>query len=126
MLRARASVYARAGCDLHLEVLVTGYGGGWRSGPCRSRAWLLLLVPAVAGAAWGCPIRRRRGGVIRRHFSAAADLLLEARLRRRDGLGVRLRVTFNNIQVMFFAFVGGVTFGVITTWALFFNGCSSG
>ena len=125
VLRARASVYARAGRRASIwKFLVTGY---WRRLAERPAlllaAWLLLLVPAVAGAAWGLSDPSTAAGVIPGDFAAAADPPPEGRdYDAATASAFSFSVMFNNIQVTFFAFVGGVTFGVITTWALFFNG----
>ena len=125
VLRARASVYARAGRRASIwSFLVRGY---WRRLAERPAlllaAWLLLLVPAVAGAAWGLADASTAAGVIPGDFQAAADPPPEGRdYDAATASAFSFSVMFNNIQVTFFAFVGGVTFGVITTWALFFNG----
>lgn len=125
VLRARATVYARAGRRQSVrEFLVWGY---WRRLAERpvvvAVAWALLLVPAALGALWGLVDAPAAAGLIPAEFQAAADPPVEGRdFDAETASAFSFQVMFNNIQVTFVAFVGGITFGALTVWALVFNG----
>ncbi len=126
VLRARATVYARVGAArvavalLHPRLLAPARGApGARAGG----------LAAAAGARGG---RRRRGARSTRRrppgwcpaeFQAAADPPAEGRdFDAATASAFSFQVMFNNIQVTLVAFAGGITFGALTVYALFFNG----
>jgi uncharacterized membrane protein SpoIIM required for sporulation len=125
VLRARATVYARAGRRASVrEFLLRGY---WRRLAERPVlvvvAWALLMVPALGGAAWGLVDAPAAAGLIPAEFQSAADPPVEGRdFDAETASAFSFQVMFNNIQVTFMAFVGGITFGALTVWALVFNG----
>ena len=125
MLRGRATVYARAGRRASVwSFLSRGY---WRRLAERPAllfaAWALLLVPALLGAVWGLVDAPAAAGLIPAEFQSAADPPVEGRdFDAETASAFSFQVMFNNIQVTLLAFVGGITFGALTVWALFFNG----
>ncbi|MDA0165497.1 stage II sporulation protein M [Solirubrobacter ginsenosidimutans] len=125
VLRARAAVYARSGRRASFVAFFTR--GYWRRLAERPllvlAAWLLLAGPAVAGAAWGATDPATAAGLIPAQFQAAADPPAEGRdYDPATASAFSFSVMFNNIQVTLIAFAGGITFGVLTVYALFFNG----
>jgi uncharacterized membrane protein SpoIIM required for sporulation len=125
VLRARAAVYARSGRRASLwSFLTRGY---WRRIAERPlivlAAWACLLVPAVAGAAWGAADPPAAAGVVPGQFQAAADPPASGRdYDAEEGAAFSVAVMTNNIQVTLAAFAGGIAFGVLTVIALFYNG----
>ena len=125
VLRGRASVYARAGRRASVwSFLSRGY---WRRLAERPGllflAWALLLVPALLGALWGLVDAPSAAGLIPAEFQSAADPPVEGRdFDTETASAFSFQVMFNNIQVTFLAFVGGITFGALTVWSLCFNG----
>ena len=86
-------------------------------------AWALLLGPAAAGAAWALADPGTALGIVPADFSAAADPPAEGRdFDAATSSSFSFQVMTNNIQVTLVAFAGGITFGVLTVYALFFNG----
>ena len=81
VLRARATVYARAGRRASLVAFFTR--GYWRRLAERPllvlAAWLLLAGPALAGGAWGAADPPPAAGLIPAQFQAAADPPAEGR-----------------------------------------------
>jgi uncharacterized membrane protein SpoIIM required for sporulation len=125
VLRARATVYARAVRRTSLVSFFTR--GYWRRLAERPAivlvAWLLLAAPALAGGAWGAADPATAAGLIPAEFQAAADPPAEGRdYDPETASAFSFSVMFNNIQVTLVAFAGGITFGVLTVYALFFNG----
>ncbi len=101
-----------------------GIGSGWPSGPALlAAAWLLLLVPAGLGALWGLVDAPAAAGLVPADFQSAADPPVEGRdYNAVEASAFSFQVMFNNIQVTLLAFAGGITFGLLTVVALFFNG----
>ena len=125
VLRARAAVYGRVGRRQSVWQFVSR--GYWRRLAERPwlvfAAWALLLVPAVLGAVWGLVDSPGAAGLIPGEFQAAADPPSAGRdFDAATSSAFSVAVMTNNIQVTLFAFVGGITYGVVTIWALFFNG----
>jgi uncharacterized membrane protein SpoIIM required for sporulation len=86
-------------------------------------AWLLLVVPAALGAIWGLVDAPAAAGLIPGDFQSAADPPAEGRdYDSAEASAFSFQVMFNNIQVTLLAFAGGITFGLVTLYALFFNG----
>src|SRR3954451_8736844 len=125
VLRARATVYARVGRRASVwRFLTRGY---WRRLAERPvlvlAAWTLLLVPAVAGAVWGAVDAPAAAGLVPAQFQSAADPPVEGRdFDAATSSAFSFQVMTNNIQVTLVAFAGGIAFGALTVWALFFNG----
>ena len=117
VLRARAAVYARSGRRASLwRFFARGY---WRRLAERPllillAAWLLLLVPALAGAAWGAADPAAAAGLIPAQFQAAADPPAAGRdYDPATAAAFSSSVMTNNIQVTLVAFAGGIAFGVL-------------
>src|SRR4051794_3652450 len=125
VLRARAAVYARSGRRQSIRTfLLWGY---WRRMAERPlillAAWSCLLVPAVAGAAWGAADPPAAAGIVPAQFQAAADPPPEGRdYPPAESAAFSVGVMTNNIQVTLAAFAGGIAFGVFTVIPLVFNG----
>lgn len=125
VLRARASVYARSGRRASLwSFLSRGY---WRRLAERPvfifAAWALLLLPGLAGAMWAVFDAPAAAGLIPSEFQSAADPPPEGRdFDAETASAFSFQVMLNNIQVTLVAFAGGIAFGVVTVYALFFNG----
>jgi len=125
VLRARATVYGRVGRRASIwHFLTRGY---WRRLAERPwlvfAAWALLLVPAVLGFLWGTFDAPAAAGLIPGEFSSAADPPEAGRdFAAGESGAFSVAVMTNNIQVTLQAFVGGITFGIVTIFALTFNG----
>ena len=88
-----------------------------------TRAWALLLVPGLLGFAWGLTDAPSAVGLIPAEFAAAADPPAEGRdFDAATASAFSAAVMFNNIQVTLVAFAGGITFGLLTGYAMVFNG----
>ena len=125
VLRGRAAVYARSGRRASLWSFVSrGYWVRLAERPVLlAAAWLLLLVPAGLGAVWGLVDASAAAGIVPADFQSAADPPVEGRdYDAGEASAFSFSVMFNNIQVTLLAFAGGITFGLVTVWALFFNG----
>ena len=125
VLRARATVYARSGRRASLIAFFTR--GYWRRLAERPVlvlvAWLLVAAPALAGGAWGAADPATAAGLIPAEFQAAADPPAEGRdYDPATASAFSFSVMTNNIQVTLIAFAGGIAFGLLTAYALFFNG----
>ncbi len=125
VLRGRSAVYARAGRRESVWAFLSR--GYWRRLAERPAlllvAWTLLLGPALAGAAWGALDPAGAAGIVPSQFQSAADPPASGRdFDAETASAFSFQVMFNNIQVTLVAFVGGVTFGAVTVYALFFNG----
>jgi uncharacterized membrane protein SpoIIM required for sporulation len=125
VLRARAAVYARAGRRASLWRFITH--GYWRRLAERPVlllvAWTLLLAPAVAGGVWAAVDAPVAAGLVPAAFQSAADPPSAGRdFDAETASAFSAHVMTNNIQVTIIAFVGGIAFGVITVYSLFFNG----
>jgi uncharacterized membrane protein SpoIIM required for sporulation len=125
VLRGRATVYARAGRRRSVvRFMLRGY---WRRLAERPAillaAWLCLLVPAAAGAAWGALDPAAAGGLVPGRFAAAADPPAAGRdYDAAEGAEFSVAVMTNNIGVTLVAFAGGIAFGTFTVLSLAFNG----
>jgi uncharacterized membrane protein SpoIIM required for sporulation len=125
VLRGRAAVYARAGRRQSVwRFLVRGY---WRRLAERPAillaAWLCLLAPAAAGAAWAAADPATAAGVVPAQFQAAADPPASGRdFGAGEGAEFSAAVMTNNIRVTLVAFAGGIAFGVLTVLPIAFNG----
>jgi uncharacterized membrane protein SpoIIM required for sporulation len=125
VLRARACVYGRVGRRASVwQFFSRGY---WRRLAERPwlifAAWALLLVPALLGFVWATFDAPAAAGLIPGEFAAAADPPEAGRdFDAATSSAFSVSVMTNNIQVTLFAFVGGITYGVVTVWAMFFNG----
>jgi uncharacterized membrane protein SpoIIM required for sporulation len=129
VLRARASVYARAGRRASLWAFMRR--GYWRRVAERPAillvAWSLVLVPALAGAAWGAADPATAAGIVPAEFQAAADPPASGRdYAPGEAAAFSASVMTNNIGVTLVAFAGGIAFGVLTALALFYNGLMLG
>jgi uncharacterized membrane protein SpoIIM required for sporulation len=125
VLRARAAVYLRAGRRQSVwSFLSRGYWQRLAERPgILALTWALLLAPAVAGAAWAVLDPATAAGLVPGEFQAAADPPASGRDYDADEASAfSFQVMFNNIQVTLFAFVGGITYGAITAYALLYNG----
>ena len=125
VLRGRAAVYSRTGRRASLwSFLSRGYWVRLAERPVLIlAAWLLLLVPAGLGAVWGLVDAPAAAGLIPGDFQSAADPPVEGRdYDSAEASAFSFQVMFNNIQVTLLAFAGGITFGLVTLYALFFNG----
>ena len=123
--RLRAGRPARVGLELPVARLLAAAGRaagaavrrlGAAAGArrCSARVWGLVDAPAAAG-------------LIPAEFQSAADPPVEGRdFDAETASAFSFQVMFNNIQVTLLAFVGGITFGALTVWALFFNGLMLG
>src|SRR4051794_39996724 len=125
VLRARATVYGRVGRRASLWHFVSR--GYWRRLAERPwlvfAAWALLLVPAVLGFLWGTFDAPAAAGLIPGEFSSAADPPEAGRdFAAGESGAFSVAVMTNNIQVTLQAFVGGITFGIVTIFSLAFNG----
>jgi uncharacterized membrane protein SpoIIM required for sporulation len=125
VLRARAAVYARAGRRASLWRFITH--GYWRRLAERPVlllvAWTLLLAPAVAGGVWAAVDAPVAAGLVPAAFQSAADPPSAGRdFDAETASAFSAHVMTNNIQVTIIVFVGGIAFGVITVYSLFFNG----
>jgi uncharacterized membrane protein SpoIIM required for sporulation len=86
-------------------------------------AWLLLAGPALAGGVWGAVDPSTAAGLVPAQFQAAADPPAAGRdYDPATASAFSFQVMFNNIQVTLMAFAGGIAFGALTVYALFFNG----
>ena len=125
VLRGRSAVYSRTGRRASLwSFLSRGYWVRLAERPLFVlAAWLLLLVPAALGAVWGLVDAPAAAGLIPADFQSAADPPAEGRdYDSAEASAFSFQVMFNNIQVTLVAFAGGITFGLLTLYALFFNG----
>jgi uncharacterized membrane protein SpoIIM required for sporulation len=125
VLRGRATVYARAGRRASVrDFFGRGYWVRLAERPAVLLvAWVLLLAPALAGAAWGALDTPAAAGVVPAAFQGAADPPVEGRdFDAGTASDFSFSVMANNIQVTLVAFAGGIAFGALTVYALFFNG----
>ena len=125
---ARPLVYAgvdRRGALPRLGTfLASGY---WRLIAERPRpvvfSWLLLLVPSLIVLVWALrdPVA---AGALQPGLQSVAEPGHQGL--QLDGIdqnaGVALQIMWNNIQVTFLCFAGGIALGLVTTWVLVSNG----
>ncbi|HWK29397.1 MAG TPA: stage II sporulation protein M [Solirubrobacter sp.] len=125
VLRARAAVYARASRRGSVwRFMVRGYWERLAERPWLVlAAWALLLVPGVLGAVWGLVDAPSAAGLVPGDFQGAADPPAAGRdFDAATASAFSAAVMTNNIQVTLVAFAGGIAFGALTVYALFFNG----
>jgi uncharacterized membrane protein SpoIIM required for sporulation len=125
VLRGRVAVYGRTGRRGSLRAFFArGYWRRLAERPAMvALAWVLLLVPAAAGAVWGLADPGAAVGLVPADFAGAADPPAEGRdFGAAEGSVFATQVLVNNIQVTLAAFAGGLLFGVGTVFALVFNG----
>ena len=125
VLRGRSAVYSRTARRASVWAFLSrGYWVRLAERPWFVlAAWLLLLGPAVLGAIWGLVDAPAAAGLIPADFQSAADPPAEGRdYDSGEASAFSFQVMFNNIQVTLVAFAGGITFGLLTLYALFFNG----
>lgn len=125
VLRGRAAVYGRTGRRQSVwQFMKRGY---WERLAERPRlvlaAWALLMVPGLLGFVWGMTDAPTAAGLMPAEFQGAADPPVEGRdFDAATASAFSAQVMFNNIQVTLLAFAGGITFGLVTVYALVFNG----
>jgi uncharacterized membrane protein SpoIIM required for sporulation len=125
VLRARACVYARAGRRASVWSFISrGYWVRLAERPLLVlAAWVVLLVPAVAAAAWASADPGAAAGLVPGQFQAAVDPPAEGRdFDTTTAAAFSASVMTNNIGVAFIAFAGGIAFGAVTVLSLFYNG----
>jgi uncharacterized membrane protein SpoIIM required for sporulation len=125
VLRARACVYARAGRRASLWSFISrGYWVRLAERPWLvAAAWAVLLVPAVAAAAWAAADPGAAAGLVPGQFQAAVDPPAAGRdYDAATATAFSAAVMSNNIGVAFIAFAGGIAFGAVTVLSLFYNG----
>lgn len=124
----RAALYGgRRGGSVR-AFLARGY---WRRIAERPRllalAWALLLVPASAGALWGLLEPGTAVGLVPGQFADAADPPAAGRdFTAAESAVFSTAVLTNNIQVAFFAFAAGVTYGAGSAFIVALNGAILG
>jgi len=125
VLRARSAVYGRAGRRTSVwQFISRGYWQRIAERPWLIFwAWALLLLPALLGALWAVLDSPSAAGLIPGEFQGAADPPAAGRdFTAGESSAFSVGVMTNNIQVALAAFVGGITYGVLTVYALIFNG----
>ena len=125
VLRGRAAVYGRSERRQSVwHFLARGYWVRLAERPWLVfAAWALLMVPALLGFVWGMVDSPTAAGLMPAEFQGAADPPVEGRdFDASEASAFSAQVMFNNIQVTLLAFAGGITFGLLTVYALVFNG----
>jgi len=125
VLRGRAAVYGRSERRQSVwHFLARGYWVRLAERPWLVfAAWALLMVPALLGFVWGLVDSPTAAGLMPAEFQGAADPPVEGRdFDASEASAFSAQVMFNNIQVTLLAFAGGITFGLLTVYALVFNG----
>lgn len=89
-------------------------------------AWLLLLVPAVAGAIWALSDPGAALGLVPGEFQQAVEPVADTGMSASESAAFSSSVMTNNIQVTFMAFAAGIAFGLGTAVVLVFNGTTLG
>ncbi len=125
VVAGRGAVYGQAPRGGALRAFASR--GYWRRLAERPRlilvAWLLLLAPAAAGAAWAAGDPGAALGLVPGELQAAADPPPEGRdFDAATSAAFSAGVMVNNIQVTLLAFAGGILAGAGTIVALMFNG----
>ena len=125
VVAGRGAVYGQAPRGGSLRAFLSR--GYWRRLAERplliAVAWLLLLAPAAAGAAWAASDPGAALGLVPGELQAAADPPPEGRdYDAATGAAFSAQVMVNNIQVTLTAFAGGILAGAGTVLALLFNG----
>jgi uncharacterized membrane protein SpoIIM required for sporulation len=125
VLRGRAAVYGRTGRRQSVWAFLSrGYWVRLAERPWLiAFAWLLLMGPGLLGFVWGLVDAPTAAGLMPAEFQGAADPPVEGRdFAADEASAFSAQVMFNNIQVTLLAFAGGVAFGLVTVYALVFNG----
>ncbi len=125
VLRGRSAVYGRAGRRASARAFFArGYWVRLAERPwILFTAWALLLVPALLGYIWARLDPASAAGLVPAEFQGAANPPAAGRdFDAATSSAFAVDVMTNNIQVTLLAFVGGITFGALTVWSLFFNG----
>jgi uncharacterized membrane protein SpoIIM required for sporulation len=125
VLRGRAAVYGRSRRRQSVwRFLARGYWQRLAERPWLVlAAWALLMGPALLGFLWGLTDAPAAAGLMPAEFQGAADPPAEGRdFDAATASAFSAQVMFNNIQVTLLAFAGGIAFGLITVYALVFNG----
>ena len=126
--RARPLVYADTDRRGTLARLGTFFASGyWRLIAERPRpvviSWLLMLVPAVLVGIWAVRDPVAAGAMQPSLQSVAEPGHQGLQLNGVDqNTGIALEIMWNNIQVTFLCFAGGIALGLLTTYVLVFNG----
>ena len=126
--RARPLVYADTDRRGTLARLGTFFASGyWRLIAERPRpvviSWLLMLVPAVLVGIWAVRDPVAAGAMQPSLQSVAEPGHHGLQLNGVDqNTGIALEIMWNNIQVTFLCFAGGIALGLLTTYVLVFNG----
>ena len=125
VVAGRGAVYGQAPRGGSLRAFLSR--GYWRRLAERPAliavAWLLLLAPAAAGAAWAASDPGAALGLVPGDLQAAADPPAGGRdYDAATGAAFSAHVMVNNIQVTLTAFAGGILAGAGTALALLFNG----
>ena len=125
---ARPLVYAGGEHRGGLTRIGAFFGSGyWRLIAERPRpvaiAWLLMLVPSAIVAVWALRDPVAAGALQPSLQSVAEPGHQGLQLNGVDqNAGVALEIMWNNIQVTFLCFAGGIALGLLTTYVLVFNG----
>lgn len=125
VLRGRAAVYGRSGRRQSVwHFMKRGYWERLAERPWLVFwAWALLMGPGLLGFVWGMTDAPTAAGLMLAEFQGAADPPVEGRdFDSATASAFSAQVMFNNIQVTLLAFAGGITFGLVTVYALVFNG----
>ncbi len=125
VLRGRAAVYGRTGRRQSVwQFMTRGYWTRLAERPWLVFwAWALLMGPGLLGFVWGLTDAPTAAGLMPAEFQGAADPPVEGRdFDAATASAFSAQVMFNNIQVTLLAFAGGIAFGLITVYALVFNG----
>src|SRR4051812_24290633 len=125
VLRGRGAVYGRAGRRASARAFFArGYWVRLAERPwILLIAWTLLLAPALLGYLWARLDPAAAAGLIPAEFQGAANPPTAGRdFNAATSSAFAVDVMTNNIQVTLLAFAGGITFGALTVWSLFFNG----
>ncbi|MDA0168739.1 stage II sporulation protein M [Solirubrobacter taibaiensis] len=125
VLRGRAAVYGRSERRQSVwQFLSRGYWVRLAERPWLIfAAWALLMAPALLGFVWGMVDSPTAAGLMPAEFQGAADPPVEGRdFDASEASAFSAQVMFNNIQVTLLAFAGGISFGLVTVYALVFNG----
>ena len=124
VLRARAAVYSRRAAGLAVALPVAGIlGPAGRAAAAAGRGLAAAARARGAGRGLGRVDAPAAAGLIPADFQSAADPPVEGRdFDSATASAFSFGVMANNIQVTLLAFAGGITFGLLTVYALFFNG----
>jgi uncharacterized membrane protein SpoIIM required for sporulation len=126
LARAHHIIYSNRGTSFSnlARYLRSGYPAVFQR---NLRYVLLSLVVMLGGAALGSVLTLARPQFMHRMLGPAMVATIERHeMWTHSIVGVAPMMTglimTNNLTVSFVAFAGGITFGVLTTWSMFFNG----